>query len=143
MTERLAQVLRMLRDVDGVVGSFVWAKSGSLVARDLPEYFDDELLAEVGPRIQRLYEAFGSAGEPLDAATLVFGEHKLHLRELQPAFVGVLSSLPVNMAALKMALRVVGRRVVDELERAPAPNEPRPDGGPASPRFYRGKRVPE
>lgn len=155
MGERASQMLRSIRDVDGVCGSFVWAKNGQVVARDLPEYLDAGLVAEVGPRLQRLYEAFQSAGDELDAATLVFGEYKLHVRELEPAFIAVLSEIPVNMAALRMALSVIGRRLASEWEQigpgnadsdsegATASGEPKPAGSAGTARYYRGNRVPD
>jgi hypothetical protein len=159
MTEPLVEMLKSLRDVDGVVGSFVWAKGGGLLARDLPAYLDASLLTEVGPRLHRLYEAFESAGDELDSATLVFAEHKVHIRELEPAFIAVVSSIAVNMPALKMALSVVGRRLSQELERAPTAAAPAvsasvppplPTANPghghattAHARYYRGRRVPE
>jgi predicted regulator of Ras-like GTPase activity (Roadblock/LC7/MglB family) len=154
MTEPLAEMLKSLRDVEGVIGSLVWAKGGGLLARDLPAYLDPSVLIEVGPRLGRLYEAFESAGDELDSATLVFAEHKLHLRELEPAFVAVLSSVAVNMPALKMALSVVGRRLSAAIEQAsavaavpgsvasPAATAPAAAKAPPS-RFYRGNRLPE
>jgi hypothetical protein len=73
--------------------------------------------------------------------------------------VAVLSSMGVNMPALKMALSVVARRLTQTLEQAPAPSEP-PASATTEPalkgenpaktgswtskvRFYRGNRVPE
>jgi predicted regulator of Ras-like GTPase activity (Roadblock/LC7/MglB family) len=120
MSERMAQLLRSLRDVEGVVGSLVWDKSGVVLYRDLP--LDNGVIEEIGQRIARIYEAFSGAGDELDAATLVFAGHKLHLREIDSAFIAVLSQPRVNEPALKMALHVVGRGLHAELERiAPAP----------------------
>jgi hypothetical protein len=118
MSDRLVQLLKSLRDVEGVVGSFLWGKSGTVLGRDLPGFVDEAALDEIGPRIERIYEAFRGAGDELDGATLVFAEHKLHLRELEPAFIAVLSLPRVNAPALKMALHLVGRNVCAELERA-------------------------
>jgi hypothetical protein len=131
MSERMAQLLKSLRDVQGVVGSFVWAKSGALLARDLPEaVLDDGALEEVGQRIARIYEAFAGTGDELDTATLVFADRKLHLREVDSAFIAVLSEPRVNEPALKMALLVIGRGIYEQLERdagrAAATSEPEP-----------------
>jgi len=118
MSERLIELLRSLRDVEGVIGAFLWGKDGAgLLARDLPGSIDTEMLSEVGPRLERIFEAFEGAGDDLDLATLVFGEHKLHLCELEPAFVAVLSAPHVSLPALKMALHLVGRGVCAELDR--------------------------
>jgi predicted regulator of Ras-like GTPase activity (Roadblock/LC7/MglB family) len=138
MTEPLVRTLQSLRDVDGIVGSFVVDADGRLLARDLPQYFDSAVLDEVGPRIHRLYDAWQSAGEALDTATLVFADHKMHLRDLDGSVLAVVSSLAVNAPALKMALGMVGRKLVSELSSAPAlaPHDepaPRPPSAAASP----------
>jgi hypothetical protein len=124
MRHRIDELLRLLRDVNGVTGGFVWGKSGALLGRDLPSRFDDDSLAEVGQRIARIYEAFQGAGDELDTATLTFGGSKLHLREVDTAFIAVLSRPQVNEPALKMALNVLGRAVYAELERRPAQSTP-------------------
>jgi predicted regulator of Ras-like GTPase activity (Roadblock/LC7/MglB family) len=121
MTDCFVQLLRTLRDVDGVIGSFIWTKTGSLLARDLPEAIDSARLAEVGPRLERLHEAFSSSGDEIELATLAFGEHKLHVRAVDRAFIAVLSAIPINMPTLRMALNLVGRRVSVELERLRPP----------------------
>jgi hypothetical protein len=118
------QLLRSLRDVEGVLGSFVWGKRDGLLARDLPGYLDSAILAEVGPRIERIYEAFHGAGDELDGATLSYAQYKLHLRELDPAFIVVLSGPQVNVPTLKMAMHVVGRGVCAEIERMRQPPPP-------------------
>ena len=43
----IAESLRMLRDVEGVHGSFVVSTNGELVDSDLPAVFDGHLLGEV------------------------------------------------------------------------------------------------
>jgi predicted regulator of Ras-like GTPase activity (Roadblock/LC7/MglB family) len=121
MTEPLLRTLKSLRDVDGIIGSFVVGHDGQLLARDLPQYFDSSVLEEVGPRIHRLYDAWLTAGEELDAATLVFAEHKMHLRDLDGSVLAVVSGLAVNAPALKMALSLVGRKLSSEISSLPPP----------------------
>lgn len=162
MVERIDELLRLLRDVEGVIGSFVWSKSGALLGRDLPARFDDEVLGEVGQRIARIYEAFEGAGDELDRATLVFAGSKLHLREVDSAFIAVLAQPHVHEPALTMAMHVLGRAVYGELEAlVPAANRATPPAGKASvgpavraarppvpahvlrSRLQRGKRAPD
>jgi predicted regulator of Ras-like GTPase activity (Roadblock/LC7/MglB family) len=121
----IEDVLRALRDVEGVHGSFVITPAGGLVARELPSAFDHELFAEVGPRIARLYETFLSGGEEMDACLLRFLEHKLYLRKMSTGILGVLSAVKVNMPALRMVANLVVRRVDADLSRpALAPHPP-------------------
>lgn len=111
----IEQTLHTLRDIEGVYGSFVIAANGALVARDLPEIFDAELLAEVGPRVTRLYETFMSDGEDLDACVIRYAEHKLYLRAMTWGTIGVLSGIGVNMPALRMVANLVIRKIDPEL----------------------------
>jgi hypothetical protein len=131
MSARLVELLGSLRDVEGVIGAFLWSRGGAgVLARDLPAHIESDVLAEVGPRIERIFEAFEGAGDDLDLGSLVFGEHKLHLHELEPAFVAVLSASRVNLPALKMALHLVGRGVCAELDRLrTTPGGPAPASG--------------
>jgi predicted regulator of Ras-like GTPase activity (Roadblock/LC7/MglB family) len=162
MSESLESVLHSLRDVDGVVGSFVLGRDGVLAARDLPEYFDAGALSEVGPRVERMYEAWKSLDTELETASLVFADHRLHLREVGPGFLAVVSSGEVNAPALRMAINMVSRRVApvlearasapppppiapERVERTSAPRASQPAPAPehegAKPRVYRGSVV--
>jgi hypothetical protein len=113
----LEETLHSLRDVDGVQGSFVIAPSGALVAKDLPAIFDGELFSEVGPRIARLYETFLSGGEEMDGCVLRYAEHKLYVRKMKAGMIGTISASRVNMAALRMVVNLVIRRLDPEIGR--------------------------
>jgi len=117
----IEQTLRTLRDVQGVYGSFVIAANGGLVARDLPEIFDPELLAEVGPRVIRLYETFMSGGDELDACVIRYAEHKLYVRAMAWGSIGILSGVGVNMPALRMVANLVIRKIDPEVQPSPHP----------------------
>ncbi|MGO9837558.1 MAG: hypothetical protein ACLP1X_25485 [Polyangiaceae bacterium] len=107
--------LRMLRDVQGVYGSFVVAGSGSLVDRDLPAAFDEALFADVGPRVARLFETFVSGGKEMDTCMLRYADHKLYVRKMTWGLIGVLSSSGVNLPALRMVVNLVIRRIDPEI----------------------------
>jgi predicted regulator of Ras-like GTPase activity (Roadblock/LC7/MglB family) len=111
----ISEYLRMLRDVEGVHGSFVVAGSGSLIDSDLPAIFDSDLLGEVGPRIARLYETFFSGGGDMETCVLRYAEHKLYVRKMTWGIIGVLSSVGVNQPALRMVANLVIRRIDPEI----------------------------
>lgn len=100
-----------LRDVNGVLGSFVVDRAGRLVMKDLPAVFDDSLFEEVGPRVVRLGEALGEGGEPPETVSLRFAEHRLHVRFLRAGVLATLCNPSVNAAALKMAITLTARRL--------------------------------
>lgn len=112
MTEAAAQLLAALRDVRGVQGSFLLSPDGALVLRDIGAILNEELLAEVGPRAARLCETFGSDAAPLVSCSLRFADLLLFLRPIPGALLCVLSTLEVNIPALKMAVNLISRRLV-------------------------------
>jgi predicted regulator of Ras-like GTPase activity (Roadblock/LC7/MglB family) len=107
--------LKMLRDVQGVYGSFVVAGTGALVDRDLPGAYDESLFADVGPRVARLFETFVSGGKEMDACMLRFAEHKIYVRKMTWGLIGVLSAASINLPALRMVLNLVVRRIDPEM----------------------------
>ena len=105
-----------LKDVYGITGSFVFARSGHLVARELPAMFDDAALNEAGSRLTRLHETFASVGDKLEIAVLRFREHKVYVKTLPAGALCIISNGGVNMPALRMAASLVGRRIAPVLD---------------------------
>jgi predicted regulator of Ras-like GTPase activity (Roadblock/LC7/MglB family) len=144
--------LSTLKDVAGIMGSFVFTEDGRLVAREIPALFDDTALAEASGRLTRLRETFAAVGDRLDVAVVRFRDHKLYLKALGAGMLCIVAEGGVNMPALRMAANLVGRRIVPALERAalePAPLvAPAPAAAPRPPalappgmRRFRGHTV--
>lgn len=112
---KIEEMLRALRDVEGVYGSFVVSRAGALVAGDLPPIFDAEVFGEVGPRFTRLFDTFRAGGEELEGCLVRYAEHKLYLRAMAWGLIGVLSAVGVNKPALRMGVNLVIRRVDPEV----------------------------
>jgi predicted regulator of Ras-like GTPase activity (Roadblock/LC7/MglB family) len=136
----IAETLRMLRDVDGVHGSFVIAGTGTLVDSDLPAIFDAQVLGQIGPRIARLYETFFSGGGDMETCVLRYAEHKLYIRRMTWGIIAVLSGVAVNLPALRMVANLVIRRIDPEIAvisslgvapAAPSPQSPKTMPSPA------------
>lgn len=117
----IVEHLYLLRDVEGVHGSFVLAESGSLVDRDLPEGYDEALFADVGPRIARMFETFASDGKDMESFMLRYAEHKLFVRQMTWGLVGVMVASTVNLPALRMAVNLVVRRIDPDVWSSPNP----------------------
>ena len=112
METTIGPILSTLRDVEGVQGAFVISDEGELVDKDLPAMFDASLFREVGPRISRVYDAFLSGGDQMDACVIRFADFKLYVRAMEPGFLCILSSIGVNMPALKMGAQLARRRIL-------------------------------
>ena len=111
MSETPAQILSALRDVGGVQGSFLLQDDGSLVARDLGALLNEELLTEIAPRLLRLCDTFGGDTAPVTSCSLRFADLLLFMRPTPGGLVCAVSTLDVNMPALKMAVNLTARRL--------------------------------
>jgi predicted regulator of Ras-like GTPase activity (Roadblock/LC7/MglB family) len=138
--QTLLNSLHGLRDVDGVLGSFVWRADGLIFASDVPAHVPLETLEAVVSRIQRLYDSFTGVGEHFESTTLVFGQYKLHVCLLEQACIGIVLASTVNMSALKMALSLTQRELSGLLTQMSLEPEPAP-AQRISGRFYRGRRI--
>jgi predicted regulator of Ras-like GTPase activity (Roadblock/LC7/MglB family) len=107
----IRSALSGLADVDGVLGSFVIDTGGELIDTNLPAAFDAGVFSEAGPRIVRLVEASGVLAIGLKSCVLRFAEHKLFVKELNGAFLGVLLGMNASVPALKVAANLAARRI--------------------------------
>lgn len=114
----VAALLSTLRDVEGVMGSFVVDLIGQVRARDMPAMFDDAALQEAAPRIARLKEALETQGEQVDSVSLAHGPHSLFLRTSGENILCVLTPHDVSLPALRMATSLVLRRLPEALAAA-------------------------
>lgn len=142
MQTSIYPILSTLRDVDGVQGAFVLSEEGALIDLDMPSMFAPSLFNEIGPRIVRLRETFASGGDELDACTLRFDDFKLYVRAMPTGFLCTLSSIGVNMAALRMGVQLAQRRILSELGSADAPPVSSPPSSLAPPNWSLGAYGP-
>jgi hypothetical protein len=105
----LQNALDVLKDVDGVLGSFVIMEDGQLLCRDMGAFFTDELLLDVGPRVLRLASAFSTANEHVISCSLQYGEHMLHVRFMERGRLCVLTAREINAPAVRMVMNMVVR----------------------------------
>jgi hypothetical protein len=108
-------VLRGLRDVRGILGSFLVSREGDVLARDLAPVFSDETLAEAGPRIARLAEAFAGESDKVLSCAVSFSEYMLSVRPLERGLLCALSTLDTQAPALRMGLNLAARRLSELL----------------------------
>ena len=112
--------LATLKDVGGITGSFAFTNTGRLVGREIHPMFDSAVLGEAGERLTRLRDTFASVGDELDLAVIRFQDHKLYLKVLPGGMLCIVADGVVNMAALRMAANLVGRRIAPALDQADA-----------------------
>jgi len=105
------RALGSLLDVAGVEGSFLVGRDGELCAWNMPSSVDEDVLDEVSSKLQRFRDAFLTAGETLDACTVTFSDYRLCLKVGAAGLLCVLCRHEVNMAALRMASRLLLNRL--------------------------------
>jgi predicted regulator of Ras-like GTPase activity (Roadblock/LC7/MglB family) len=101
------QALTSLLDVAGVEGSFLVNSTGALAAWNMPSVVEEEVLDEASAKLARLRQAFAVAGQQLDFCTVRFANYKLCLKASDVGIICVLTRPDVNLAALRMALRLI------------------------------------
>lgn len=137
MDSTAGEALRSLRDIKGIHGSFiVRAGSGELLDRDLPRVVDDIVLSDVGPRIDRLLGIVESA-QPTESVAMRFGEQRLDIKRIGAAHLCVLADVAVSPPALRMAMKLVGRKLERHTWTASAGVQATPSAPTAEP----GKRT--
>lgn len=105
--QRLMLSLRTLRDVPGVIGSFVWRRDGQVVASDVPAACTPSSLAAVAVRLQRLCESLTNLAtpyEPFRGVRLIYPDHELQVCGVQWAALAVLLSAQTNRSVLQLVL---------------------------------------
>jgi predicted regulator of Ras-like GTPase activity (Roadblock/LC7/MglB family) len=125
MAQSLSATLSSLRDVEGIIGSFVVNKDGDLLAQDLPAYFAG-VAEEVGPRVLRLCDALSLSEGAVSTCTVRYTNHKLTLRSVDGALLAVLTSAAVNAPALRMAINLVARKCTPHALSAPPVSDSAP-----------------
>lgn len=139
-------ILETLKDVSGIIGSALVARSGSVIAQDLPSYFGSAAY-EAAPRTLRLEEALSVGGAAVSFGVLRFEAHKLAFRPAGDALLWVLGSADVNMPALRMAMSLVARKL-EKLDFEPSVTTPpppttRPPASPEAEKVGRSLSTPE
>lgn len=117
----MENALRSLRDIDGVVGSFLLDQHGELMARDMPSVFDEGTLRGASRRLGQLRAAFEADGHEFDGCTARFGAHLVILRAAAKRTLCVVCPMGTNLSTLQMGINLVARRAHELPDRVSAP----------------------
>jgi len=161
----MQNVLSALKDIPGVVGSFVLNDKGALVSREMPAVYPDDIYPEMGRRLIGVYEAIALQMASLGDFLLKFDGYWFLCRRTTQCFLGILTTETVNYPALKMATNVALRQidaqvatmqpliaekvaepapiedVIPEPEPVPVAVEPAPAAPTKGKRFWRGSWI--
>jgi predicted regulator of Ras-like GTPase activity (Roadblock/LC7/MglB family) len=115
----MQHVLTALKDIPGVVGSFVLNEKGILVSREMPAIYPDEIYPEMGRRLVGVYEAIALQVASLGDLVLKFEGYWFLCRRTAQCFLGILTTETVNFPALKMATNVALKQIDEQVASLP------------------------
>jgi len=142
----MIKVLNALKDIPGVVGSFVLADSGALVCREMPAIFPDGMFPELARRLVGIKEAVETQASPMADLLLKFESYWLLSRRASKCSLSILTTQTVNYPALRMATNVALKQIEEQIASgavslsAPAA-VPVPEAPAAKKRVFRGQVI--
>lgn len=159
----MQHVLTALKDIPGVVGSFVLTPQGALAAREMPAIYPDDIFPELGRRLATIGEVLESQMGHARELLMKFEGYWVFVRHTTECLLTVLVAEAVNFPALRMATNVALKQITESMAaqppgagpvvvataptpQAPAPAAPPPVAGPTSAapkprRIWRGQYV--
>ena len=112
--------LASLKDIPGVVGSFVLDPQGGLVAKEMPAVYAAAIFPELGRRLVSVGEVLEQQTAAFQELLLKFEGSWLFVRRTTQCMLSVLVAETVNYPALRMATNVALKQLSDQLAAQPA-----------------------
>ena len=126
-------VLRLIQDVDWVVGSFIADPNGELLVYSMPPEYAEDMLQRTSSRMASIVRSAELCGVDADQCEFSFSRYQLVMNRCSAGMVGVLVEAPVSRRALSMATRIALAelpRLVAALDADPAPESSVPREAP-------------
>jgi hypothetical protein len=103
MTKGL-DVLRLIQDVDWVVGSFIADPNGELLVYSMPAEFAEDVLQRTSSRIASIVRSAEHCGVDVDQCDFSFTRYQLVVSRSTAGMVCVMVEAPVSRRALSAAI---------------------------------------
>jgi predicted regulator of Ras-like GTPase activity (Roadblock/LC7/MglB family) len=100
----IADILKALRDVDGVYGSYIVSNTGMLVNRDFPNALSNYSMNLAGVKLCRLWESVSDT--QVNYINLNFKYHRIHIRKFVHGSIFIYIPPKVNMLTLSGASQI-------------------------------------
>lgn len=113
-------ILASLKDIPGVVGSFVLNPQGGLVAKEMPAVYPVAIFPEMGRRLVSVGEVLEQQTAAFQELLLKFEGSWLFVRRTTQCLLSVLVAETVNYPALRMATNVALKQLADKMAVQPA-----------------------
>lgn len=109
--QTVESVLSILKDIDGVIGSIVARTDGTVVGYDLPRTFDRTAAEGAARQMSLLRTALATEAGGIRAGVLRFRDFHFHVDEVPSGLIGILAAERADRPALRMAVKLLGRRI--------------------------------
>ncbi|HEX8311103.1 MAG TPA: hypothetical protein VF614_07290 [Chthoniobacteraceae bacterium] len=111
----MQNVLSALKDIPGVVGSFVLNGRGALASSEMPAIYPASIYPEIGRRLLSIHEAIDGQVQASTECVLKFDSYWFLARRTAQCFLGIVTTDAVNYPALRMATNVALKQICDSL----------------------------
>lgn len=123
-------ILTSLKDIPGVIGSFVLTPQGALVAKEMPAVYPEAIFPDLGRRLVSVGEVLDGQTAPFQELLLKFEGSWLFIRRTTQCLLSVLVAENVNYPALRMATNVAFRQVAERMVAMPVLAAPAAESAP-------------
>jgi predicted regulator of Ras-like GTPase activity (Roadblock/LC7/MglB family) len=117
----MQHVLSALKDIPGVLGSFVLTPQGALAGREMPAIYPDDIFPELGRRLATIGEVLESQMGKTREMLMKFEGYWVFVRHTAECLFAVLVAEATNFPALRMATNVALKQITDQLKAGAAP----------------------
>jgi hypothetical protein len=117
-------VLRLVQDVDWVVGSFVANRNGELLVYQMPPEFGEAELGRTTTRLASIVRSAELCGVDVEQCDFSFSRYQLVISRCSAGMLCVLVEAPVSRPALNMATRLALSQLPALISEIEAQREP-------------------
>ena len=117
----MEEILRELNMVVGVRGSFLCSTDGQILARAMPDAWQEQQLVIAGRVAGQTFQALTSAGQRAKEIDLVFAEGRLLLKNLRSATLFIYCARNVNLPLLNLSASSALKKLGAEIKLAAPP----------------------
>jgi len=104
------QIIDYLKRLPGVTGSFVCSTTGGILATEMPEIYDQEMIAGIASDGISAFETICSEKSDLSDLRVDFDIMSILIRLLDNAFLFILVDKQEGMSSIRIAANVAAKR---------------------------------
>jgi predicted regulator of Ras-like GTPase activity (Roadblock/LC7/MglB family) len=140
----MEKILKDINAVVGVTGSFVCNEEGQVVAKLMPNVFDNNTLSPVGRTMAQTIAGLKIAREcTIGDLDLLYEQGRLIVKNVGEGCLCILCVQRINVPLLNLTANVAVKKLRDLLKEAPPPPAVEPKAEPESKAESEGQGKPE